>query len=109
MDINDILKEVSSIVADELFCDYQLFLFGSRAKDINDDKSDIDIGIISKTRISGRQFLSIQEKVENLPTLLKIDLVDFNSVVDDFKKTALKYTRDIKDDFRKTGKKSNPA
>ncbi len=101
-----ILKQISSIVANELSGDYQLFLFGSRAKDIHDDKSDIDVGIISKSRITGRQFLSIQEKLENIPTLLKIDIVDFNSVTDDFKQTALQYTRDIKNDFRQVGKKS---
>ncbi len=95
MNIKDILKEVSSIVADELTGDYQLFLFGSRAKDINDDRSDIDIGIISETRLTGKQLLTIQEQIEQIPTLLKIDIVDFNSVNDDFKKTALTCTQDI--------------
>ena len=99
MNINDILKQISSIVAGELTDDYQLFLFGSRAKDINNDKSDIDIGIISETRLTGKQLLTIQEKLEQIPTLLKIDVVDFNSVSDDFKKTALKHTLDIKHDF----------
>jgi nucleotidyltransferase substrate binding protein (TIGR01987 family) len=85
MKIKNILIQVSSIVADELMGDYQLFLFGSRAKDINDDKSDVDIGIISEHRITGKQWLSIQEKLENIQTLLKIDLVDFDSVTGDFR------------------------
>ena len=109
MNIDDILNQISSIVANELTGDYQLFLFGSRAKDINDNKSDIDIGILSKTGITGRQLLAIQEQLEDIQTLLKIDLVDFNSVTDDFKQTALKCTRDIKNDFRQIGKKSGPS
>ena len=100
MNIKNILKQISSIVADELTGDYQLFLFGSRAKDLYDDKSDIDIGIISNARITGKQLLSIQEKLEQIPTLLKIDLVDFNCVTDEFKQIALKYTQDLKHDFR---------
>lgn len=72
-----------------------MFLFGSRAKVTSSDKSDIDIGIISNTRNTGKQVLTIQEKLEQIPTLLKIDVVDFNSVDDEFKKIALKYTQDI--------------
>ena len=37
----------------------------------------------------------IQEKLEQIPTLLKIDFVDFNSVGDEFKKIALKHTQEI--------------
>ena len=95
MDIDEILKSVSAIIAHELGSSYRLFLFGSRAKGRYDEKSDIDIGIISDTRITGKQMATIQDKIEEIPTLLKIDLVDFNQVDDDFKKIALKHTRDI--------------
>ncbi len=100
MDIESILKKISSIVFDELTDDYQLFLFGSRANNKNDDRSDIDIGIISGSQLTGKQLLTIQEKVNQIPTLLKIDVVDFNSVSDDFKQTALKFRQDIKHAFR---------
>ncbi|WP_319410194.1 nucleotidyltransferase domain-containing protein [uncultured Desulfosarcina sp.] len=98
MNIDEILRQAALIVADELkagYPGYRLFLFGSRAKGTGNDKSDIDIGIISDTRITGRQLLTIQEKLEQIPTLLKIDVVDFNSVDDEFKKIALKHTQDI--------------
>ena len=100
MDIIEILKEVSSIVAGELTGDYRLFLFGSRAIDLNNERSDIDIGILSDAGLTGKELASIQERLENIPTLLKIDLVDFDSVTDDFKLTALKNARNIKDVFR---------
>ena len=96
MHIKEILKEASSIVAGELTGDYRLFLFGSRAMDLQNNRSDIDIGILAGTRLTGKQLLSIQEKLDQIPTLLKIDFVDFNSVTDDFKLTAMKFTRDIR-------------
>ena len=95
MDIKEILRQAALIISNELEEHCRLFLFGSRAKDTSNDKSDIDIGIISKTRITGKQLLTIQEKLEQIPTLLKIDVVDFNSVDDEFKKIALKYSKDI--------------
>ena len=85
----------AEIVDGELNCSYRLFLFGSRAAGIHDEKSDIDIGILSNTPITGKQMLVIQEKLERIPTLLKIDFVDFNSVGDEFKKIALKHTQEI--------------
>jgi len=95
MDIKEILRQAALIISNELEGGYRLFLFGSRAKGTSNDKSDIDIGIISNTRITGKQLLTIQEKLEQIPTLLKIDVVDFNSVDDEFKKIALKDTQDI--------------
>ncbi len=90
-----IIMDVARIVAGELKTNYQLFLFGSRAKGLHDDKSDIDIGIISDRKITAKQILMIQEKIEKIPTLLKIDFVDFDSVDNEFKKIALKHTLEI--------------
>ena len=97
MKIEEILKQAGKIISSEIEGNYQLFLFGSRARGINDEKSDIDIGILTDSQISGKKWLSIQEKLEQIPTLLKIDLVDFNSVDEAFKKVALKYTKGIKE------------
>jgi uncharacterized protein len=93
--IKEIITNIAEIVDGELNCTYRLFLFGSRAAGIHDEKSDIDIGILSNTPITGKQMLTIQEKIERIPTLLKIDFVDFSSVGDEFKKIALKHTLEI--------------
>jgi predicted nucleotidyltransferase len=95
MKIDEIVRQAALIISNELEGSYRLFLFGSRAKGTGDDKSDIDIGIISDNRITGKQMLAIHEKLEQIPTLLKIDVVDFNSVDDEFKKVALKDAKDI--------------
>ena len=59
-------------------------------------KNPISIsGYLLIHRFQEKKWLSIQEKLEQIPTLLKIDLVDFNSVDEEFKKVALKYTKEI--------------
>jgi predicted nucleotidyltransferase len=93
--VQRILEQISFIVADELECTYRLFLFGSRADDNFENTSDIDIGIIPDNPISPLKMANIQDKIDQIPTLLKIDLVDFNTVGDSFKTIALKHTIDI--------------
>lgn len=95
MEFKKIISNIAGIVAQELDNSYQLFLFGSRAAGIHEEKSDIDIGILSDKALTGKQILTIQEKLEQIPTLLKIDFVDFNSVGDEFKKIALKHTQKV--------------
>jgi len=93
--ISQILDQISAVVKKEVNVPYQLFLFGSRATVTNDDKSDIDIGIIPDMSLSARQLQAIREKIEEIPTLLKIDFIDFSTVSDNFKTIALKNTKDI--------------
>ncbi len=96
MDVDDILVQVSEIVAGEIKGKYRLFLFGSRAAGVHDPKSDIDIGIISEKKMPAGCLLAIQEKIEALPTLLKIDFIDFSSVDEEFKAVAMKHIQDLK-------------
>ena len=93
--ISQILDQISAVVKKEVNDPYQLFLFGSRATVTNDDKSDIDIGIIPDMSLSARRLQAIREKIEEIPTLLKIDFIDFSTVSDNFKTIALKNTKDI--------------
>ena len=94
-DIKPILTSIYSIVKENIKCDYQLFLFGSRVTGTNSDKADIDVGIIPAQLLSPKQIQSIKEKIEEIPTLLKIDFIDFSSVSDEFKSIALMNTKDI--------------
>ena len=67
------------------------------AKFMNDFLADnnIDIGVIPKSELSARQMQSIKGSLEELPTLIKIDFIDFSSVSDEFKSIALMNTKDI--------------
>ncbi len=96
MNINEIIRHAAVIVDQEIKGKYRLFLFGSRVKENHNERSDIDIGILAETPISTRQLMVIQQKIEQIPTLLKIDFLDFNSIDEEFKQTALKHTREIK-------------
>jgi len=68
---------------------YKLFMFGSRANNSNLERSDIDIGILGEKKLPANIFFELESTFEELPTLLKIDLVDFANVTEDFKKQAL--------------------
>jgi len=74
---------------------YRLFFFGSRVSGVNSPRSDIDLGIESSHSLSSKTKIEIEEELQNLPILYKIDLVDFGRVSEDFKKTALKYSEFI--------------
>lgn len=97
-DIPSIIKLIAKIVNDEISDDYKLFLFGSRAKENCNEKADIDIGILPESPIRSRQMQTIREKLEEIPTLLKIDFVDLTTVSDDFRAVALKNVKVIKNE-----------
>lgn len=75
--------------------DYRIFLFGSRVSGKSTERSDIDIGIEGPIQIPRETMTKIREEIENLPTLYKIDLVDFKRVAPDFKEVALGNTEII--------------
>ena len=64
---------------------YRIFFFGSRVVGNNFAAADIDLGIDGSTAIPSQIKLKIQEELEIIPMLYKIDFVDFNTVFDKFK------------------------
>ncbi len=71
--------------------DYRVFFFGSRVKGDNWERADIDLGIEGLVEIPPRLKFEIQEELEQLPLLYKIDLVDFKNVSPKFRQEALKH------------------
>ncbi|MBI4009123.1 nucleotidyltransferase domain-containing protein [Candidatus Roizmanbacteria bacterium] len=67
---------------------YKVFIFGSRA--LGDDLkfSDIDIGIKSKRKINSTLLGNIKEAFEESNIVYKVEVVDFSSVSDQFRKVA---------------------
>lgn len=86
LQIEKILKEVIQrhVNLKETF----VFLFGSRAQEANQPASDYDIGIYAEKKIPLKTLALIKEELENYPIPVDIDLIDFSSVTDDFKKVA---------------------
>ena len=86
-------KEIRGIVGKYLnLGEYKVFFFGSRVLGKGSERSDIDVGIEGPKEIPSPIFLEIQEEIENLPILYKIDVVDFKRVSLEFKKIALQST-----------------
>jgi len=75
---------------------YRIFFFGSRVKETNFPRADIDIGIEGSKPVPPKIKFEIKEEIEKLPTLYKFDLVDFFRVSADFKKEAKKSIEYVK-------------
>ena len=86
-----IIKELKSglskhFTADDGF----VFIFGSRALGNAKPNSDWDIGIIGNKKISGSALEKASETLDGIRTLQTFELVNFQTVPDSFKKTAMK-------------------
>lgn len=87
--LEQLKSQIKEIVGKRLdLAQYQLFFFGSRVSGRGDEHSDIDIGIEGKEPIPVLTRSEIEEDIENLPILYKIDFVDFKTVSDDFYRIA---------------------
>lgn len=68
----------------------KLILFGSRAKGIERQGSDIDIAVVSPDMTFG-EFLRLLSKVDDLDVPVMVDLVKFETVNDKLKEEILKH------------------
>jgi predicted nucleotidyltransferase len=69
----------------------KLFLFGSRARQDNrNPHSDIDIGLIAEDRLNFSRLARIEEELDRLDTLYKVDVVNFTQREDVFTREAFK-------------------
>ncbi|MBI3579391.1 MAG: nucleotidyltransferase domain-containing protein [Ignavibacteriales bacterium] len=71
---------------------HKVFFFGSRVSGGGSERSDIDVGIEGPQEIPIEILGRIREEIENLPTLYKIEVVDFKSTSDEFREVALQHT-----------------
>lgn len=67
---------------------FKVFLFWSRVKWNYRKNSDYDIWILWKEKLDYKKYINLKIALDELPYL--IDLVDFNTVDNNFKKIALK-------------------
>jgi predicted nucleotidyltransferase len=74
---------------DESLRGYRVFLFGSRATGTAHERSDFDLGVFGAEPFPLKPFYEIENALENLPTLYRIDWLDLNRVSDEFRDVAL--------------------
>lgn len=67
---------------------HRVFLFGSRATGNARPHSDFDIGVLGDEPLPLNDFFAIEDQLDDLPTLYKIDWVDFNRASPRFSEQA---------------------
>ena len=88
--VEKLKTDLLSIVGRRLdLAQYRLFFFGSRVTNSGDDHSDIDVGVEGPAPVPAATLGVIKEELENLPTVYKVDLVDFATVSGDFRQVAM--------------------
>ncbi len=68
---------------------HRVFLFGSRAAGNARPNSDFDIGVVGDEPLPLHDFYAIEDQLDALATLYKIDWVDFNRVSPRFSARAM--------------------
>ncbi len=88
--MSDIESRIKEIIVDNLLnYDLWVFLFGSRAMGINNDRADFDVGIFSpQGPLPLLNILNIKEKLDLSDIPYLVDVVDFSVVDDNFRKIA---------------------
>ena len=83
-------KEILEIAGRHLdLAKYRVFFFGSRVSGTGTDRSDIDVGIEGPEPVPYDVWAKIQGEIEHIPTLYKVDVVDFRRVASKFRDVAL--------------------
>jgi len=90
-------KKIKDIILNNLESDnkYRLFIFGSRVSGTPRKYSDYDIGIEGKDMIPFPVLVKIKIALQDSDLPYKVDVVDFSTVSDDFRKQALKNTKKL--------------
>lgn len=89
-------KEISDIIGTHInLAEYRVFFFGSRVSGKNTDRSDIDVGIEGTKPLPTGVLFDIQDEIDLLPTLYKIEIVDFFRVPAKFREVALQHQEPI--------------
>jgi predicted nucleotidyltransferase len=96
--MSDKVKEVSNPIEKlkEVFLrflkneDVKVVLFGSRARGEFVSTSDVDVGIIMGKGADRKKLILLREYIDRLNIPYKVEIVDFSTVSDEFKRMALK-------------------
>ena len=67
-----------------------LYLFGSRAKQLEQSTSDIDIAILTKKTLPLHKLSEVRERIEQSKVIYAVDLVDLARAKPEFKQKILK-------------------
>jgi len=74
---------------------HKVVLFGSRAQGNARSRSDFDLGVVGETPLPVVDFFAIEDILDDLPTLYRIDWVDLATVSERFRAEALRSVKVI--------------
>ena len=89
-EIKKMLRSCFSEFKKEL-ADRTVVLFGSRADGTARDRSDFDIGIVGPDPLPQKIFFKIEDRLDQLNTLYKLDWIDLNRADVSFRNEALRH------------------
>lgn len=92
--IKDEIRQACARMAGELK-GYRIVLFGSRAAGTARDRSDFDVGVLGDSPLPLKTFYAMEDRLDEIETLHRIDLVDFSRVSPEFRREALKKTETL--------------
>jgi predicted nucleotidyltransferase len=87
----EIIKSIQRVLEehDSQLQGFKVVLFGSRARGNSDPRSDFDVGVMGREPMNLQTFYEINDQLDNLDTLFRIDWVDLHRVSPDFRNIAL--------------------
>lgn len=89
MKVEEVISEVAKLCRN--FHAKEVILYGSRAKETARERSDIDIAVTGV-----KNFDILEEKIEELPTLYSVDLLNMDTCRNDLLKEDIRqYGREI--------------
>lgn len=87
--VEQLKKELLGVIGRHLdLTQYRVFFFGSRVEGKGTDRSDIDVGIEGPEPVPFTVMANIEDEIELIPTLYKIDVVDFSRTSQIFREVA---------------------
>jgi len=84
------IKLIKSTLEHQLPTGYKAFIFGSRAQGTSRQYSDIDLGILGKTKLPTSKIAHIKNDLEDSNLPYRVDLIDFTTVTNKFKNSAMR-------------------
>ncbi len=87
--ILELAREVARIAREELGAETRVWLFGSWAGGQAVPRSDLDVAVEAEGPLDPRAWARVRERVEELPTLRSIDVVDLAGVAGAIRSTVL--------------------
>lgn len=89
VEVTGLASRAAETVREVLGPGTRVLWYGSWVRGTAVPRSDVDLAIVSDHRIPPIVMLRVRERIDDLPTLRKIDLVDVNAVGDGLRERIL--------------------